>query len=105
MNRIGDPIEAVESSEFLHQNEAEKKVKNVFANVDNWSMSEIPTTQKSDDDQTVISTSTSFVVSDSYAELEKSPERPPLSKLVRVSIDTNKGMVNLKHLTTNQAKF
>lgn len=77
-------------------NENDEKVKNVFANVDNWSMSEIPTTQKSDDDQTVISTSTSFVVSDSYAELEKSPERQPLSKLIRVSTDTNKGMVNLK---------
>ena len=96
MNRIEDSVEVVKSTDSLHLNAVDEKVKNVFANVDNWSMSEIPSTQKSDDDQTVISTSTSFVVSDSYAELEKSPERQPLSKLVRVSMDTNKGLVNLK---------
>ena len=93
VDRNEDSVEVTKISEPLHLSEAQNKTKSVFANIDNWSMSEVPTTQKSDDDQTVISTSTSFVISDSYAELEKSPEKQPLSKLVRVSVDTSKGMV------------
>ena len=72
---------------------AKLPVNDRFDNVENWSMSEPTTTAvaKSDDEQTIISNTTSCTVSQSYDELDKSDvESARFERLTKIVHSSNK---------------
>ena len=72
---------------------AKLPVNDKFDNIENWSMSEPTTTAvaKSDDEQTIISNTTSCTISQSYDELDKSDvESARFERLTKIVRSSNK---------------